>query len=301
MIGSANGAMDTETVRMVADDSGDMTTGEAVCLSCNASLPSTARFCPLCGLAISNALMRGLAPEPAGDSSPAITAAQRTSVKRIVIAGTVLGAGALAVLALAASVSGDGSSAQVSADGAAAQGTGRTPATRLAAAPTSDATSGAAAVASPSPRATVTPTPVLPTPIVAGLPLLAVPNYSPSREIVDTINRSASAYTAAMSRLDESLLDSVFTGDALAYYTAKIHDLRAAGSKSTPTLADIQLVSLQPGESTARVTTREHWRIRTSATSCTLEGYEVSYSLLHQGNSWLVDQNAFQQASLGPC
>ncbi len=257
------------------------------CSQCGTPLPLVAHFCPTCGL------VAGPDPKEANDDAVS-SRGSGGRVPKVALAIAMLGAAAVAVLIVAGNAGQNGAASATSSPAAGvARVTSRTPSPT----PTDTATTGP----SPSPRATITPTPILPTPIIAGVPTLAVPASSPAREIVDTVNRSAAAYSAAMSRLDESLLEPVFTGEALAYYTAKIHDLRAFGGTSTPSLTEIQLVSVQPGASEARVTTRERWKTRSSASICTAEGYEVAYTLVRQDALWLVTAAAFQQASLEPC
>lgn len=167
------------------------------------------------------------------------------------------------------------------------------------------ATDTAVRAAGASPRATAppppTPTPVLPTPIIQGYPTIAVPATSPSREVIDAVNRSASAYAAAVARLDESLLESVFAGQALTYYSAKVHDLRAAGQSATTTLLETRLLSQQVTNATATVETQESWSIRGTGRSCAVEGYHVTYRLVQSGGAWLVVSVQFEQTSTGAC
>lgn len=260
----------------------------AACAECGEAMPPGAHFCPVCGYVAA-------APELT-PAKPDTRRERNLRVFRLAIAAAGAGAIAIGVLFLASSLEGDREVRPAATEASAAQAPAKGSVAQPSAAAVTSATPSA------SPRPTATPTPVLPTPVLRGVPTLAVPATSPNREVIDTVNRSASAYTAALTALDESLLDSAFTGDALAYHAARIHDLRAAGRTSIPSLLDFRLVSIElPAAETARVHTRETWRVQSSGGVCSVEGYEVTYTLVRKDALWAVLANAFQQVSASKC
>jgi serine/threonine-protein kinase len=143
--------------------------------------------------------------------------------------------------------------------------------------------------ATPAPP-TITPTkPPLPTPVLA-VPTMPVPDDSPAREIVDTVNRNSAVYIQAMNTLDESLLPTVFIGNALTKYQQEVRDARATNKRSTSSLVSISLTSISTSGSTAHVTTREVWTYTTGGT-CGKYTYNESYDLQLGAGGWRISTN----------
>jgi serine/threonine protein kinase len=222
-------------------------------------------------------------PEPAA-AAPATSKRLRNAM---VVAGVVVVAAVVAVAVLA--FLGGGSPQSQPVAGGASLTPGSAPGAALA------ATGQAAPTLTPS-----APTAVLPTPVLAGFPTLALPSTSPEREIIDTVNRNGPAYAAAINRRDESVLAGVFTGDALAQFTQEVHDERAKPPGSQSALLSIDLVTLQPSANAAAVTTRERWRYQ-AGNSCNEYAYDESYQLTLLAGVWKVAKNESVLTSSRPC
>jgi len=255
-----------------------------VCPRCGSALRGDAHLCEPCGW------------RPAATGLPELHGrgvARRGRDRRAVRARVALAVCLVALPVVTMACHGDSSPA-------ATPTAARTPTARLVTAtPTATATETPVRP-TPTPVPTATPTPVLPTPVGAGFPTIPVPATSPGREIVDAINRNGPAYSTAVGRLDETVLETVFSGEALDYYTRKVRDLRVAGGRSNDVLLDIQLVSLEPADTTAVVKTKERWRFQSGST-CSLESFDETYRLVKSGALWTVDKTESKQTSAGPC
>jgi hypothetical protein len=138
------------------------------------------------------------------------------------------------------------------------------------------------------------------TPVQLGFPTIPLPSNSPDREILDAVNRNGPAYSAAISRLDEALLSTVFTGEALATYREEVRQERLKPVRSQNALLDIQLTSIQRTETTANVNTKERWRYQ-AGNSCSVYSYDEFYQLALVDGQWMVAKNQFVRTATTAC
>lgn len=166
------------------------------------------------------------------------------------------------------------------------------------------AASSTAARPTASPAATVPPATAvagtLPTPVLPGFPTIALPVTSPEREIIDAINRNGPAYSAALSRLDDSILTTVFAGEALATYSEEVRLERLKSQHSQNALLEIQLANIQRTATTANVNTKERWRFQL-ANSCSVYSYDEFYQLTLINGQWMITKNQFVRTATSAC
>jgi hypothetical protein len=136
--------------------------------------------------------------------------------------------------------------------------------------------------------------------VLPGFPTIALPATSPEREIVDAVNRNGPAYSAALSRLDESILTTVFTGEALATYSEEVRQERLRPQHSQNALLDIQLAGIQRTETTANVNTKERWRFQL-VNSCSVYSYDEFYQLTLIDGQWMIAKNQFVRTATTAC
>lgn len=131
--------------------------------------------------------------------------------------------------------------------------------------------------------------------VAAAHPLsMAVPTIMPiglaTAQVRALLMRFNDAFRRGRSTLDASVLEGVATGTALAAEQQRIAELRAAGAPEQWTLLDMQIASVSTTDNAIRICTSEHWELSNRSGSAEAQFYIEQYTLVREGDTWLVDE-----------